>query len=78
MSKVFALLLLVIEESILVLVIEKTEQIIAQTKEAILTGEKIAEEKFAAAKKKITGWIFHSNVRQIISINGIFFSRKRK
>lgn len=75
MYKVFVLLLLFIEENIIVLVIEKTEQIIAQTKEAILTGEKIAEEKFSAAKKTITGWIFHPNDRKI---NEIFSFRKRK
>ena len=78
MHKVFALLLLFIQENIIVLVIEKTEQVIAQTKEAILTGEKIAEEKFAAAKKTITGWIFHPNVRKVSLINEIFSSRKNK
>jgi hypothetical protein len=37
------------------LLIEKASEIVANTKEAIITGEKIAEEKLTAAKETIKG-----------------------
>ncbi len=40
------------------ILIEKASEIAASTKEAIITGEKIAEEKLAAAKETIIGLLF--------------------
>ena len=40
------------------LLIEKASEIAASTKEAIITGEKIAEEKLTAAKETIKGLLF--------------------
>ena len=45
------------EKISILLWIEKTNEIVAQTKEAILTGEQIAEEKLTAAKQIVLGGI---------------------
>jgi hypothetical protein len=45
-------------KKIILSLIEKASEIAASTKEAIITGEKIAEEKLAAAKETIIGLLF--------------------